>query len=111
MKKWGNDYVDTNTDQSISVANGNENSFKKPFIGGLSITTPPYNLSLGTVLTMQLGITPKSGISPSYTIDQFKDQISLADNTNQELLDQQDAIQLVNSNPLIDFRIGAKTDA
>ncbi|MDP2104046.1 MAG: hypothetical protein Q8K26_03940, partial [Candidatus Gracilibacteria bacterium] len=44
-------------------------SFKKPFIGALSITTSPYTLSIGTMLTMQLGVTQKSTLS-TYTITQ-----------------------------------------
>lgn len=109
LKKWGDDYIDTNTEQSISVATGDMNSFKKPFIGTLSVTTPPYSLTLGTVLTMKLGVEQKSSIS-SYNINQFKDQVNIADTVNQELLDKQDATDL-NTDPLIDFRIGAKTDA
>lgn len=84
-------------------------SFKKPFIWALSITTSPYILSLGTMLTMRLGVTQKSTLS-TYDITQFNNQMWLADSINHEFQNMGDVVSL-NNNPTIDYRINAATDA
>jgi len=109
MSTWDDNYQDTGTIQNVSISSWNENSFRKPFTWALSITTSPYNLSIGTMLTMRLGVTQKSTLS-TYSIAQFKDQMQLVDSTNHEFQNMGDAINL-NSNPTIDYRINAKTDA
>lgn len=84
-------------------------SFRKTFTWALSITTSPYTLSIGTMLTMKLGVTQKSTLS-TYSITQFKNQMRLADSTNHEFQNMGDAASLSN-NPTIDYRINAATDA
>ncbi|EKD44768.1 MAG: hypothetical protein ACD_71C00011G0002, partial [uncultured bacterium (gcode 4)] len=84
-------------------------SFRKPFTWILSIATSPYTLSIGTMLTMQLGVTPKSTLA-WYSITQFKDQMRLVDSTNHEFQGLENSVNLTN-NPTIDYRINAKTDA
>lgn len=105
---WDNNYLDTGTVEDIFIHAWKENSFKKTFTWALSIITSPFKLTHGTTLTMKLGVTQKNTVS-WYNIQQFKDQVSIIDTVNQEIQDKQDALNLDN-NPLLDFRIEAKTD-